>query len=107
MKYDFTNKIVLVTGGTGALGRAITTAFIASDAIVVSSYVVDSEIEQLKKESKSVVELIKADVTKEQEVEKLVSNIISKHGRIHVLVNVVGGYLGGKSVSELMKKSGI
>ena len=50
MKYDFTNKIVPVTGGTGALGRAITGAFIASDAIVVSSYVVDSEIEQLKRE---------------------------------------------------------
>ena len=49
MKYDFTNKIVLVTGGTGALGRAITTAFIASDAIVVSSYVVDSEIEPTEK----------------------------------------------------------
>ena len=104
MKYDFTNKIVLVTGGTGALGRAITTAFIASDALVVSSYVVDREIEQLKKENKSLVELIKADVTKEQEVEKLVSNIISKHGRIHALVNVVGGYLGGKSVSELDEK---
>jgi NAD(P)-dependent dehydrogenase (short-subunit alcohol dehydrogenase family) len=104
MKYDFTNKIVLVTGGTGALGRAITTAFIASDALVVSSYVVDREIEQLKRENKSVVELIKADVTKEQEVEKLVSNIISKHGRIHALVNVVGGYLGGKSVSELDEK---
>ena len=104
MKYDFTNKIVLVTGGTGALGRAITSAFIASDALVVSSYVVDREIEQLKKENKSVVELIKADVTKEHEVEKLVSNIISKHGRIHALVNVVGGYLGGKSVSELDEK---
>ncbi|MRN68410.1 MAG: hypothetical protein FIO04_01790 [Nitrosopumilales archaeon] len=47
MKYDFTNKIVLVTGGTGALGRAITTAFIASDAIVISSYVVDSEVGRL------------------------------------------------------------
>ncbi len=104
MKYNFTNKIVLVTGGTGALGRAITGAFIASDAKVVSSYVVDREIEELKKENKSVVELIKADVTKEEEVEKLVSSIISKYGRIHVLVNVVGGYLGGKSVSELDEK---
>jgi len=104
MKYDFTNKIVLVTGGTGALGRVITGAFIASDAKVVSSYVVDRETEQLNKESKSGVELIKADVTKEEEVEKLVSNIISKCGRIHVLVNVVGGYLGGKSVSELDEK---
>jgi NAD(P)-dependent dehydrogenase (short-subunit alcohol dehydrogenase family) len=104
MKYDFTNKIVLVTGGTGALGRAVSGAFIACDAKVVSSYVIDREIEELKKESRSALELIKADVTKEEEVEKLVSSIISKYGRIHVLVNVVGGYLGGKSVSELDEK---
>jgi NAD(P)-dependent dehydrogenase (short-subunit alcohol dehydrogenase family) len=104
MKYDYTNKIVLVTGGTGALGRAITAAFIASDAKVVSSYVIDREIEQLKKESKAVVELIKTDVTKEEEVEKLVLSVISKYGRIDVLVNVVGGYLGGKSVSEVDEK---
>jgi NAD(P)-dependent dehydrogenase (short-subunit alcohol dehydrogenase family) len=49
MKYDFTNKIVLVTGGTGALGRAVSGAFIACDAKVVSSYVIDREIEDLKK----------------------------------------------------------
>jgi NAD(P)-dependent dehydrogenase (short-subunit alcohol dehydrogenase family) len=104
MKYDYTNKIVLLTGGTGALGRAITAAFIASDAKVVSSYVIDREIEQLKKESKAVVELIKTDVTKEEEIEKLVLSVISKYGRIDVLVNVVGGYLGGKSVSELDEK---
>jgi len=108
-KYDFLNRTVLITGGTGALGRSITTAFIASNAKVISSYVVDTEIEQLKKEekekqSKSQVQLIKADVTKEEEVEKLVSSIISEHGQIHILVNVVGGYLGGKSVSELDQK---
>ena len=78
--------------------------FIASDATVVSSYIVNREIEQLTKESKSAVELIKADVTKEEEVKKLISSTISKHGRIHVLINVVGGYLGGKSVSELDEK---
>jgi NAD(P)-dependent dehydrogenase (short-subunit alcohol dehydrogenase family) len=104
MKYDFTNKIVLVTGGTGALGRAVSGAFIACDAKVISSYVIDREIEELKKESRSALELIKADVTKEEEVEKLVLSVISKYGRIHVLVNVVGGYLGGKSVSELDEK---
>jgi NAD(P)-dependent dehydrogenase (short-subunit alcohol dehydrogenase family) len=104
MKYDYTNKIVLVTGGTGALGRAITAAFIASDAKVVSSYVIYREIEQLKKESKAVVELIKTDLTKEEEVEKLVLSVISKYGRIDVSVNVIGGYLGGKSVPELDEK---
>ncbi len=103
-KYDFSNRTVLITGGTGALGRAITSAFIACKAKVVSSYVVEREIEQLKTETKSVVQLIKADVTKEEDVKRLVSNIINKYGHIHILVNVVGGYFGGKSVYELDEK---
>jgi NAD(P)-dependent dehydrogenase (short-subunit alcohol dehydrogenase family) len=105
-KFDFSNKTVLVTGGKGVLGRSITNAFVASNAKVISSYVLETEIEKLRKEkeNKFIVQLIKADVTKEEEVEKLVSSIISEHGQIHVLVNVVGGYLGGKSVSELDEK---
>jgi len=103
-RYDFSNRTVLVTGGTGALGRAITSAFIRCNAEVISSYVVGKEIEQLKTETRSAVQLIKADVTKEEEVKRLVSNIISKYGHIHILANVVGGYFGGKSVSELDEK---
>lgn len=104
-KHDFSNRIVLVTGGTGALGRAITRAFVESNATVVSSYVNDREIEQVKTEIKSAtLQLIKADITKEKEVDGLVSNIVGKHGRIDVLVNVVGGYVGGKRVSELDEK---
>ena len=102
--YDFSNRTVLVTGGTRALGRAITSAFIRCNAEVISSYVVGKEIEQLKTETRSAVQLIKADVTKEEEVKRLVSNIISKYGHIHILANVVGGYFGGKSVSELDEK---
>ena len=100
-RYDFSNRTVLVTGGTGALGRAITSAFIRCNAEVISSYVLEKEIEQLKTETRSAVQLIKADVTKEEEVKRLVSNIISKYGHIHILANVVGGYFGGKSVSKL------
>jgi NAD(P)-dependent dehydrogenase (short-subunit alcohol dehydrogenase family) len=36
LKYDFSKRVVLVTGGTGALGRAITEAFIASNATLLS-----------------------------------------------------------------------
>jgi NAD(P)-dependent dehydrogenase (short-subunit alcohol dehydrogenase family) len=104
LKYDFSNRIVLVTGGTGALGRAITKAFIVSGATVISSYVVDREVDQLEAQIKSVVHLIKADIGKEEEVKKLVSSILGKYGQIHILVNVVGGYIGGKSVTELDEK---
>ena len=51
-KYDFSNRIVLITGGTGALGRAITKAFLTSGATVISSYIVDREIDQLEAQIK-------------------------------------------------------
>jgi NAD(P)-dependent dehydrogenase (short-subunit alcohol dehydrogenase family) len=103
-KHDFSNKVVLVTGGTGALGRAITLAFVECNATVISSYVNEREIEQIKTETKSAVQLIKADVTKAEEVDKLVSSVVDKYGHIHILVNVVGGYLGGKSIYQVEEK---
>jgi NAD(P)-dependent dehydrogenase (short-subunit alcohol dehydrogenase family) len=99
-KYDFSNRIVLVTGGTGALGSSITKAFVESNATVISSYISDREKEHARQENKSIVQLVKANITKE-EVIKLVSNIIDEYSRIDILVNVVGAYIGGKSVSEL------
>src|SRR5919109_1793129 len=104
MIYDFSNKVVLITGGTGALGSTVTKAFIASNAMAtISTYIIDEEMENVKSEIKAA-ELIKSDITKEDEVKKLVSNVIEKHGHIHILINVVGGYLGGKSVAELDEK---
>lgn len=101
VKYDFSNKIVLVTGGTGALGSSITKAFAESNATVISSYISDREKGQAQKENKSTVQLVKVNITKEEEVLKLVSSIIDQYSRIDILVNVVGAYIGGKSVHEL------
>ena len=79
------------------MGRDITKPFVESNARVISSYVNDREIYQVKTEIKSAtVRLTKDDITKEGKVDEWVSNIICKYGRIHVLVNVVGGYLTGK-----------
>lgn len=100
MGYDFSNKLVLITGGTGALGRAVVEAFSASKAASVTTYISDREGESAMGKVKTV-DLIKADITKEDQVIKLVSDVVQKHGRIDVLVNVVGGYVGGKRVSEL------
>ena len=36
-KYDFSNKVVLITGGTGALGRFITKAFLVSNVTTTIS----------------------------------------------------------------------
>ena len=89
-KYDFSNKIVLVTGGTGALGSSITKAFVESNATVISSYISDREKRQAQKENKSTLQLVKVNITKEEEVINLVSNIIDQYSHIDILVNVVG-----------------
>jgi NAD(P)-dependent dehydrogenase (short-subunit alcohol dehydrogenase family) len=102
--YNFTNKVVLVTGGTGALGSTIVKSFTACNAKVISTYLVDKKAEQLESQSKSKVHLIKVDVTNEEEVKNLGLSILRDYGQIHVLVNVVGGYLGGKNVAELDEK---
>ena len=101
-RHDFSNKIVLVTGGTGALGRSITKAFLESNATVISSYLNDRETG--KTNNKSSIQLVKANVTNEEEIEKLVLGVLDKYGRIDILVNVVGAYLGGKTVVELEEK---
>ena len=54
-----------------------------------------------KRQTEPQLQLIKADTSKEEQVEKLVSAILTKYGQIHIMVNVVGGYLGDKSVTEL------
>ena len=41
------------------------------------------------------VQLVKANLTNETEVKKLVSGILDKYGRIDILINMIGAYLGG------------
>ena len=72
-KHDFSNKIVIVTGGKGALRSEITKPFLESNATVISSYVNDMEIGQTQTGSKMTVQLVKANLTNETEVKKLVS----------------------------------
>src|SRR5829696_9162144 len=101
MAYDFSGKVVLITGGTGALGRAVAQAFGTSNATTVVTYIIEEEREDVKSTIKTIAELVKADITKEDQAKKLVSHVIKTYDRIDVLVNVVGGYLGGETVAEL------
>jgi NAD(P)-dependent dehydrogenase (short-subunit alcohol dehydrogenase family) len=48
-KHDFANRIVLITGGTGALGSSIAKAFVESNATVILSYISDKV--QMQKET--------------------------------------------------------
>ena len=98
------SRVVLVAGGTGGLGRAVSLAFLRDGARVVVTYRKDSEVEALKKAAAGDASRISAqpvDVTDLAAAQELVNKIVAEHGRLDALVNTVGGYAGGIKLWEL------
>jgi NAD(P)-dependent dehydrogenase (short-subunit alcohol dehydrogenase family) len=102
-----TDRVVLVAGGTGGLGRAVSLAFLRERARVTVTYRKQEELDELKKlaaDNGPQVDGYNVDVTDEAEVSKLVDGIVARHGRLDALVNTVGGYAGGVKLWELDTK---
>jgi NAD(P)-dependent dehydrogenase (short-subunit alcohol dehydrogenase family) len=102
------NKVVLVAGGTGGLGRAVSLAFLAAGGRVTVTYRKRDEFDALTKlaggDGGARLEGFETDVTDEAAVTLLVGGIVGRHGRLDVLVNTVGGYVGGVKLWELDTK---
>ncbi|MBI4174684.1 MAG: SDR family oxidoreductase [Candidatus Aenigmarchaeota archaeon] len=85
------DKIVVVTGGTGGLGKNVAKAFSRKGAHTIVTYRKNDEFENLRREARNI-EGIMADVTDGDNVKAAIDEIIEKYGRIDVLVNLVGGF---------------
>ena len=87
-------KVVLVTGGSRGIGKEVALKFAKEGYNVVTNYVSDkTDKEKLQKEfeENGVKALVlKADVTKKEDVENLLSKAIAEFGKIDVLVNNAG-----------------
>lgn len=98
MQISFKDKVVLVAGGTGGLGHAVSLAFLREGAKVVVTYRNEKELESLKSAAgaqAAAMEGVKTDVTSEADGASLIEGIVSKYSRLDVLVNTVGAYAGG------------
>src|SRR5271155_5032662 len=99
------NRVAIVTGGTGALGRAVVENFLIAGANVAAPYVVDAEVPILQRQlgdrfPASGVLVQKADVSDEAQVAQFVAEVAAKGGKVDILVNLVGGFWGGKPIAE-------
>ena len=97
----FKDKVALIAGGTGGLGRAVSRAFLAEGAKVIVTYRKKQEFQELQA-SVGASNLVGADVdvTDEAVVQKFISTIATENGRIDFLVNTVGAYAGGVKLWE-------
>ena len=101
--YDFSSKIVMVSGASGNLGQAVARAFFAAGASLV---LLDRNADQLSDlfpdltgSSKHLL-LGSVDATDAESVASAVRAAMDHFGRIDVLANAVGGYRAGTPVHE-------
>jgi len=99
--------VVLVAGGTGGLGHAVSLAFLREGAIVIVTYRRQEEFAALKTAAGAGAALLagyNVDVTDESAARQFVANIIAQNGRLDAMVNTVGGYAGGLKLWETEAK---
>jgi NAD(P)-dependent dehydrogenase (short-subunit alcohol dehydrogenase family) len=104
MGAKFEGKVVLVAGGTGGLGRAVTLAFLEEGAKAVVTYRAQKEFDALKSAAGANASRLEGnivDVTDEAAVRQLIEKILGKHRQLDAMVNTVGGYAGGTKLWEL------
>ena len=100
MANKFDGNVVLVAGGTGGLGRAVSLAFLDESARVVVTYRSEKEFSALKQSigAQTSPSGYQVDVTDEAAVGRLVNDILAAGGRLDVMVNAVGAYAGGTAL---------
>jgi len=97
------DKTILITGATGALGSVVAREFAQTQAYLALTGRSEEKLERLATETGLPAERIftvAADVTQADGVENLVATVTARFGQVAVLLNVAGGWSGGKSVGE-------
>jgi len=94
---EFQNKTVVITGGTRGLGKALALLFLENKAKVVVCARSEEELKDFPHEG---ILGIKADVTKESDLQNVVEVVKEKFGHLDFWVNNAGIWLPHASIEE-------
>ena len=104
MNISFSGQVIVVAGGTGGLGKSVSLAFLEEGAKVIVTYRKQEGflvLEASSGQAASRLEGRQVDVSDESATGQFVSEVLSQHGALDVLVNTIGGYLGGVKLWDL------
>ncbi len=99
---DLKNKVAVITGGAGVLGGAIAKGLSEAGVFVgiMSRTVekVENKVAEIESDGGKAL-AIPADVLNQDQLEKALSKIIEKWGRIDILINCAGGNMRGATIT--------
>jgi len=100
------NKVSIITGGVRDIGKAISLRLAAEGSkLVINYYSNQEQAEQTLAEVKAIggdAILVQGDMTREEDVNNVVSQAVETYGeQIDILVNVAGGLVARKTVEEM------
>lgn len=97
------DRVVLITGGAGHLGRAVTHAFLGAGArVVVPLYHTDKPelLDELRSRHTGQVLTTALDLTTERGARAAVEQSVEWGGRLDSVIHLVGGVHGGTRIAE-------
>jgi len=91
--FDLTDRVAVLTGGDGGLARGMGLALAAAGAHIVPVSINLPGLEAVAEEARALGRRalpLKADITREPEVEEMVRRVMAEFGRIDILINSAG-----------------
>ena len=101
--FDISDKVCVITGGSGVLGGTIASYLLENKAKVVildfNQKVLEVKLKNLTKISDNILGYV-CDVLNKSRVEEVCKEIVSQWGKVDVLLNAAGGNMPGATIAE-------
>lgn len=95
-KNHFEGKVIIITGAAGALGKAVSEAFVREGGIIAQLDMMEIDNEYYSAH---------CDLTNSDSCTNEVEKVIETYGKIDVVANIAGGFTMGETVYETSEKT--
>lgn len=93
---EFNEKVVLITGGNGGIGKETAKKFLAQKAIVYILGRDKATLQNAKEELEHIhcsISIVPANISTPDDCKKAIDTVIEKEGRLDILINSAGIYV--------------
>lgn len=97
-------RVIVITGATGGLGRVAAQEFAAQGASLALLGSDAARLDELKQalnlpDTRCLLHVV--DLREPEKVQEAARAVVDKFGAVHILLHLVGGWAGGKTLAEL------